>query len=53
MKINFLDNLIEDEVDEIIEVDPIRGNLYPGESLQFQYDQGNLTNVHYVRKDIL
>jgi hypothetical protein len=52
MKINFLDNLIEDDVDEIIEVDPIRGNLYPGESLHFQYDKERLMNINYVRKDI-
>ena len=52
MKINFLDNLIEEEIDEVIEVDPIRGNLYPGESLQFQYDKERLMNINYVRKNI-
>ena len=51
MQINFLDNLLEDEETES-STESFHGSLYPGEVLQFNYENEKLIDVNYVRKDI-
>ncbi len=53
ISVNLLDNLVEDDLEEEVmgRTETFHGALYPGEVAQFQYEDNQLRNIDYVRKN--